>query len=109
MDAPKSKREAYNKLYKKAREIGNTHLESIVRELYPAAEFSRNYIHLKDIFEGGEGSMWIYRTGERRGGWVDAGSVKGKRDKGDVIHLVAGKLFDGDTFEAVEYLIGAWG
>lgn len=108
VEMPKNRQEAFNKIYRNARDIGNKNLENIVRELFPKAVFTSTYIFLRDIEEGGKGSMWIYRTGQRRGGWVDAGNAKSDRTSGDIIHLIAEKLFNGDTWEAVEYLTGVY-
>lgn len=53
--------------------------------------------------DGADGSMWIYLTGEKRGGWVDAGNEQG-RSSGDVLHLIAEKLFDGNVSEAADWV-----
>lgn len=79
-----------------------------MRDLFPYAHVKGGYYLLSDMFTGGQGSMWVYRKGDRRGCFVDAGSPATSRQKGDIIHLVAEKEFNGNTLEAVEYILGAY-
>lgn len=105
---PRTRREQYNVLYRRARDVANKNLESIMRELFPHALCKGGYYVMSDIFTGGEGSMWVYRKGQKRGCFVDAGTPATERDKGDVIHLIAEKEFRGNTLEAVEFILGAY-
>lgn len=106
---PKNRQDQLNRIYAEAKDLAVDNLELIVSELFPDAVPQGNYFRMSNMLEGGEGSMWIYRKGPKRGAWVDAGNPKTSRATGDVIHLVAEKEFNGNTWEACEFIIGVVG
>lgn len=106
---PEMKRQELNDIYRRAADCGKRNLDAIVRDLFPDAVATGGYWLLSNMDKGGRGSMWIYRTGSKKGGWVDAGTPHTSRKSGDIIHLVAEKLYNGNTWDAVDYLINVWG
>lgn len=98
-----------DRLYEAARDIGQRRVDDIVRDLYPSCKVTSKYYIVGNIYGDEGSSMWVYRTGERKGGWADAGSAATGRNTGDIIHLVAGALFSGDTSKAADYIVGVYG
>lgn len=109
VEMPKNRQEQYNKIYKQARELAVANLDAIVAELFPDAITCSNYYKMRDMNTGGEGSMWIYRKGQKKGCWVDAGTPATSRSTGDIIHLIAEKNYNGNTWAACEYILWGFG
>ncbi|MEB3269977.1 MAG: hypothetical protein VKJ09_15660 [Leptolyngbya sp.] len=92
----------------RAKQIALDNLDEIVSFLLPYVTTTPRYWLLSDIHTpcaGRAGSMWIYRTGDKRGGWVDAGNHATARKSGDVLHLIKEKLGHNNINETADWVI----
>ena len=95
-------------IYDLARKVAVSNLDSIVRNLAPNAKCTGNVWSIGDVHGSKGGSMWIYRTGTKAGGWCDAGNTP-TRATGDMLHFVMINRGLKNVHEAAEYILDNWG
>lgn len=79
-----------------------------MQELAPDAQKSGNVWIMGNVNGDKGGSMWVYRTGARAGGWVDAGNAE-SRKTGDMIHFVMLNRGLPNIYQSAEYILLNWG
>lgn len=83
-------------------------IDTIVTTLCPHAKKSGNVWVIGNAHGDKGGSMWIYRTGVKAGGWCDAGNAK-TRATGDMLHFVMINQRLENVREAANFIIDNWG
>ncbi len=82
-------------------------LDDIVMSLCPTARRSGNVWMVGNVAGDKGGSMWIYRTGIKAGGWCDAGNTA-TRATGDMLHFVMLNQRMANVKEAAEFILDNW-